>query len=279
MRDIPEAQVCKIDAEKNAMISDAEEVPLTGGNVNSVVRKGDTVRRQLTPQSKTVHEFLVHLERTQVPASRFLGVDSQGREILSFIEGETDFPDDIWNSDTWLTKSARLLRQFHDASTEFVPTEPAHWAFEYPDTNQHEVINHNDFAPYNMVFTPDGAISIIDIDLCGPGPRVRDLAYLAYWMAPLSFSSDPIHKFPNGSLEHVASRVNTLCRAYEYEDSKRLLSMVSEVLNHMANETIAIAMLGEKAAMSLKAGGNFARWACEAAAFDEQREELAALMA
>ena len=31
---------------------------------------------------------------------------------------------------------------------------------------------------------------LIDFDLAGPGPRLRDIAYAAYWLTPLSFYSD-----------------------------------------------------------------------------------------
>src|SRR6266700_3348038 len=62
------------------------EYPLRGGSVSTVVRVGDTVRRQ--PGGRFVHELLGFFERSGWGgAPRFLGLDEQGREILSFVEG------------------------------------------------------------------------------------------------------------------------------------------------------------------------------------------------
>ena len=49
-----------------------------------------------------------------------------------------------------------------------------------------EVICHYDFAPYNIVYQHGGAVGIIDFDYASPGPRLWDLAYLAYRIVPVS---------------------------------------------------------------------------------------------
>ena len=68
-----------------------EEVPLTGGRVlRGVVRIGRTVRRPMPADPGYVHGLLAYLERCGFEgAPRFLGVDSRGREIVSYIEGTT----------------------------------------------------------------------------------------------------------------------------------------------------------------------------------------------
>lgn len=70
------------------------ETPLTGGvaNPDAVVRVGDTVRRPARPNAEAVHELLRRLRETGfdgVPEP--LGFDEQGREILTFIEGDVPF--------------------------------------------------------------------------------------------------------------------------------------------------------------------------------------------
>ena len=62
------------------------EIPLEGGRITpGVVRVGETVRRPRNPNSEFVHEVLLHLESVGFDAApRFLGIDEQGREILSF---------------------------------------------------------------------------------------------------------------------------------------------------------------------------------------------------
>jgi hypothetical protein len=66
-----------------------EEVPLTGGRiVRRIVRVGDTVCRPMPADADYVHGLLAHLERCGFEgAPRFLGVDSRGREIVSYTKG------------------------------------------------------------------------------------------------------------------------------------------------------------------------------------------------
>lgn len=66
------------------------EKRLDGGNTGAAVRVGRTVRRSAGPWTPAVHALLLHLARNGFPGSpRPLGIDSQGREILTFLEGET----------------------------------------------------------------------------------------------------------------------------------------------------------------------------------------------
>ena len=66
------------------------EIPLAGGDVTEgVVRVGDTVRRPVGPHSPLVHALLAHLESIGFEgAPRFLGIDRNGREVLSYVDGE-----------------------------------------------------------------------------------------------------------------------------------------------------------------------------------------------
>jgi hypothetical protein len=55
-----------------------------------VVRVGDTVRRPLHPWTPAVHALLRHLEALEFPYSpRVLGIDGEGGEILTFLDGES----------------------------------------------------------------------------------------------------------------------------------------------------------------------------------------------
>ena len=58
---------------------------LTGGNVTNVYRSGDTVRRELKPDSTKIHKILKHWENKYFSyAPKFLRIDEKG----TFIEGE-----------------------------------------------------------------------------------------------------------------------------------------------------------------------------------------------
>ncbi|WP_047984352.1 phosphotransferase [Ornithinibacillus californiensis] len=164
-----------------------KEELLTGGNVSSVYRKGDTVRRDLKPDSSKIHQLLKHLESKGFNhAPRFLDIDEKGREILSFIEGEAgNYPlkEYMWSSDA-LKEIAKLLRQYHDAVSDFPITDE--WKPIDNTPNKTEVICHNDFAIYNIIFNDKKPVGIIDFDHAGPGPRLWDIAYTLYTCVPLS---------------------------------------------------------------------------------------------
>src|SRR6266436_863387 len=66
------------------------EVPLAGGDLNVVVRVGDTVRRPAGPPGvRALLEWFEHVGFDGAP--RFLGFDDRGREILSYVEGDPAF--------------------------------------------------------------------------------------------------------------------------------------------------------------------------------------------
>ena len=65
------------------------EERLEGGNIGGAVRAGNTVRRAAGPWTPAVHALLAHLaDKGFTGAPRPLGFDAQGREVLTFLEGE-----------------------------------------------------------------------------------------------------------------------------------------------------------------------------------------------
>jgi hypothetical protein len=163
-----------------------EGVPLLGGNSNAPIRFGDRVHRAGGPWSPTVHAYLAHLRAHGVDlVPEPFGFDEQGREVLAFVEGTVPaypLPDVVW-SDAFLVDAARVLRRLHDASLGF-PREGTVW--QQPAREPDEVVSINDFAPYNLVMRNGRIAGVIDLDQASPGPRVRDLAHLAYRLAPLT---------------------------------------------------------------------------------------------
>jgi hypothetical protein len=94
------------------------EIRLGGGAVNDVVRIKDTVRRAPSPNSGFVQELLGLFEDASWRgAPGFHGIDAQGREILSFVEGHvplTVAQVQQVATDRSLTQVAVLVRAFHD---------------------------------------------------------------------------------------------------------------------------------------------------------------------
>lgn len=100
----------------------AQESLAGAGKGREVWRVGDTVRRSVGPWTPAVHTLLRHLESVGFDgAPRVLGIDDQGREILTFIPGEEG-----WNnpwSDEALIQAAQLIRRYHDAVRDGVAVQ------------------------------------------------------------------------------------------------------------------------------------------------------------
>ena len=165
------------------------EVLLLGGiaNAGHVVRVGDTVRRPQRSWSAATHTLLRHLEAVGFEgAPRFLGADSQGREVLSYIPGTAvvePYPD--WAlSDEALVSVAELLRAYHDAASTF-DASPHSWAPSPPEGFVGDIVTHNDINLDNVVFRDGRAVALIDFDLASPGTRAWDVACAARLWAPL----------------------------------------------------------------------------------------------
>lgn len=158
------------------------ETPLIGGRTTAgVVRVGDTVRRPAGPDHTLAHELLTHLERVGFPYSpRFLGIDEQGREILTYVEGWV--PTDLGTfSDRQLQAAARIIAAFHDATTGS------------PLAAGSEVVCHGDLSPCNFVFRGDAPVAIIDFDACFRGSRRIDIGYAAWlWLDIGDPGLDPV---------------------------------------------------------------------------------------
>jgi Phosphotransferase enzyme family len=189
-----------------------DEVVLSGGNMTAVVRVGDTVHRAGGPWTPTIHAFMRHLRAAGfdlVPEP--LGLDDRGREIISLLPGAPatyPLPAFAWSDET-LTTVARTLRTFHDAGARF-PLDEARW--QWPGHEPAEVICHNDFGPYNLMFEDGRLTGVIDLDLASPGPRVLDMAYAAYRFVPLTDPANPDAPFP-GAAEQ-GRRLAAFCDAY-----------------------------------------------------------------
>lgn len=214
------------------MSNHENEEMLTGGNVSNVCHSGDTVRRELKPDSPKIHKLLKHLENKGFSyAPKFLGIDEKRREILSFIEGEAgNYPlkEYMWSDDV-LMDIAKMLRLYHDSVSDF--SFDGSWESIDNTPQQFEVLCHNDFAMYNIIFNHKRPIGIIDFDVAGPGPRLWDIAYTLYTCVPLSrvYLSETGEKVYYNSLQHanrIKRRVRLFFESYGEGIEENYLEMV-----------------------------------------------------
>ena len=176
---------------------------LQGGNFHGkVVRIGDTVRRPTGPWTPGVHALLRHLEQKGFDGSpRVLGIDEEGREVLTFIPGQVIHPEhfDRVASDKGLTAVARVIRRFHDAVVDFNSLHRFAWAdWGQAIDRPGELMCHNDLAPYNLINTPDNRWAFIDWDLAAPGTRSWDLACALLTFIPLM----PVEETASSMVSH-----------------------------------------------------------------------------
>jgi hypothetical protein len=173
-----------------------EEQPLPGGNAGGAVLAGGTVRRPAGPWTPTVHAVLDHLESSGFAgAPRALGMDKQGREVLTYLPGETVGTSRPWpawvHSDAALTQVGHWLRGYHDAVADFIPPSLARWRMSRRPWRPGDVVGHNDAAPYNAVWSPasgdqgERLVGFVDWDFASPCPPLQDLAFVVFSWVPL----------------------------------------------------------------------------------------------
>jgi hypothetical protein len=223
------------------------EEPLTGGMhaARSVVRVGDTVRRPVTKSSDACRALLLHLEQVDFEgAPRYLGRDREGREVLSYIEGQVPLPPyPAWSmTNDALVGLGRLLRRFHEATASFDFTGVSGWAKEWADPLSGPVVCHNDLFPENVVFRDGRVIALIDFDMAAPGRPLWDVAIAAQEWAPLS-APEARREHPR-DLDGVV-RLRRFVRAYgvEPDDATQLVDLIfaerEQALAHIRSEIAA----------------------------------------
>ena len=169
--------------------SDVELMP-AGDVTDGVVRVGGTIRRPHQPQSLAVAEYLDWLDDAGFEGSpRFLGRDTQGRDVLTFVPGQcAGAPPEAWvQSEDLLASVARLVRRLHTASAGFVPQ-----AHAFPPrpvrpnpSDAAGLICHLDVTPQNVVVRDGLAAGLVDFDLAGPATALHDSLNTAMHWVPL----------------------------------------------------------------------------------------------
>lgn len=183
------------------------EIPLSGGQLTpGIVRVGNTVRRLSKDNAAFVHDLLLFLEGQGFPfAPRFLGMDSRGREILSYLEGETWLDSGSGLSDEQLVQAARAIRRYHDATAGS------------PLAQGHEIVAHHELGPHNTIFHSGHLVGFIDWDDAAPGTRLRDLANAVYHYVDVSH-------WASQTADEQARRIHLMCAAYGWDDPLAILN-------------------------------------------------------
>lgn len=219
------------------------EEGLPGGHVTGPVRQGNTVRRRPGARAEFVHRLLQLLADDGWPgAPRFLGIDENGREILSYLDGhaawEARQPAAVW-SPASLRRVGEMVREFHDltAGTGLAGSL--------------EVVCHNDLSPRNTIYRDGGTgmrpVAFIDWDLAAPGRRIHDVA-LACWQY-LGLGPDV------EDVAATAALVPVICDGYGLADRSELVPTILWWQDRCWRGISAAAEAGEPAMVSLRDSG------------------------
>ena len=162
---------------------------MPGGHTGGAVRVGNTVRKSGGPWVASVHALLRHLSAQRFAgAPSPLGEDDLGRQVLSYIEGDTIGDRRPWPAwvfaDQTLDQVADWTRAFHDAVRDFAPPNDAVWRMG-GKWSPGRIVGHNDAAPYNAVWRSGRLVAFVDWDFAGPASPEWDLAYVALSWVPL----------------------------------------------------------------------------------------------
>lgn len=146
----------------------AEELLSGGNNASEVVRIGDTVRRARDPGSEFAARLLVYLESAGYPyAPRFLGIDDQCRDILSYIHGRTSHYLGE-RAEGAYARGGRMLSRLHEITAGHALAAGR------------DCVLHGDPGPFNAIFLQGMPVAFIDWTSCRPGGRLDDLGYMAW---------------------------------------------------------------------------------------------------
>jgi hypothetical protein len=174
------------------------EQVLPGGRVGGAIRVANTVRRPTGPWTPAVHALLAHLHSAGLDAiPEVLGIDDEGREVLTYIPGEAIGDAVSWPEwaadDDLLFEVGQWLRRFHDRVASFRPSGVMRWRNTERTLGPREIVCHHDVAPYNwvvgLVAGRPSLRAVIDWDMAGPGRPLDDVAFLS-WNAIHSRAAD-----------------------------------------------------------------------------------------
>lgn len=203
--------------------SQAIATQLIGGRTN-VWLKGQVVVREAGPWAPTVHALLSHLEKvgfSGAPRVVGSGFDSEGREMLTYIEGNFVHPGP-WDEPS-LFKIGQLLRDLHRSTASFPIPEDAQWREWHGRSlgNPNTGIGHCDTGPWNLLIRDDFSCALIDWEVAGPVDPLIDLAQCGWLNAQLH--DDDIAEL-NGlaPLQERAFHLRCILDGYELPHSQRV---------------------------------------------------------
>lgn len=243
---------------------------LGAGWRTEVHERDGVVYRSPKPQSATVLAFLRHLEAVGFPASPRVvgdGFAPDGREALTFIEGEIQHPA-TWGDDA-LATIGRWLATLHAAAASFVLPPDATWRPSFardlagvPDDPL--VIGHGDLGPWNILARHGRPVAFIDWDDAGPVHASWELAQVA-WLNVQLHDDDIALKQGLADVAERARQLRILVDAYGLDPDpvrrRAFVGQLAEFAIHEARQESIDAGITEDSTDAVDAAGYPVMWA------------------
>ena len=203
-----------------------------GRMTSGLKRRGDELLRPVGPWTPAVHEYLRHLAHVGFRgAPRAIGIEGD-REVLTFLAGDV-LADPAWEpgrghrlptyarSDDALAATGELLRELHEASRGFQPTELGYRFHPHAPTPG-EIVSHGDLGPWNTVYRDGLPVAFIDWDAAGPIDPLVDLAAAAWAFVPLANAAQ-LAEAGFDPLPDLPARLRLFVDAYGLTDRQAIL--------------------------------------------------------
>ena len=243
----------------------SEETHLPGA-VGGVTRIGRTVRRPTGPWTPAVHELLGYLRSEGLRGVPEVdGIDEEGREVLSYVEGRGVPVDDEIVLDSVLVEAVEWLREYHDVVEGFRPNGPIVWRGGEAELQDDQIICHHDPGAYNWIIQSGHFVAMIDWDMAGPGRRIDDLAFLVWTAIPL---------YRDIGIAEAARRLDLVVEAYGEFGPMTLLDAVVDRMSTAADRIQAGIDRGDAGIANLQKVGEPQRTRDRVAAFRERKDAI-----
>jgi hypothetical protein len=161
------------------------------------------------------------------------GFDAEGREMLTYLEGEPVHPK-AW-SDEGIAALGRMLRRLHDGGLGFTPPPGAVWQPWFTRSDRLDAVyGHGDLGPWNIVAVDGLPVGFIDWEFAGPVDRLDEVAQAAWLNAQLH---DDVVAERNQLLpaEERAHQLRLFVDAYGLEGEGRS-QLVSRMIDHAVRD-------------------------------------------
>lgn len=210
------------------------------------MRVGDTVRRLANWWTPAVHALLGYLESVDFRYSpRVLGFDDAGREVLSYIEGDSGVAG--WAkvvSDEGLRRFARLLREYHHAVAGFRPAADSEWATCTGAPEPGGIMCHGDFGPWNIVWKGEEPVGIVDWDFVVPSAPRHDVLYALEYSAPFRDDEECLKWLRYPEPPNRRHRIEIFAEAYGLTEIGPVVEDVAAMQRTVSGHTRALAARG-----------------------------------